>query len=199
MDKLKECALIFKSLLDVEYKIILGRKNVLTEFILEFEERDFHHLVGLQKLEDRSYTKGARDKIFNDILNDKITYNMISSSMFFERIEEKNIIGIRERIDSFLNIIDILDANNTCVKYSPNRNPTSKISCEYILENKDFEKPIYIFLDKRDKNNYKYCRSFFPKYKIDYTFRQTKMALLYKEKKNIPLNESIIQINKLKQ
>lgn len=197
MDKLKECALIFKSLLHVEYKIILGRKGTLTEFNINFEETDFHHLVGLQKLKDTPYSKGSGSKIFNDVLNDKITYDMISSSVFFERDEEKDIIGVKERINSFLHIIELLDSNNIYFKYSKNKNATSKIDAEYILENSYLEEIIYIFLDKRDNSDSRFCRSFFPKNNKDYTFKQTKMALLYKEKRNLLLNESIIQLNKL--
>lgn len=44
MDKLKECALIFKSLLQIEYKIILGRKGTLIEFNINFEETAFYCL-----------------------------------------------------------------------------------------------------------------------------------------------------------
>lgn len=197
MDKLKECALIFKSLLNVEYKIILGRKGTLAEFNINFEETDFHHMVGLQKLKDTPYSKGARAKIFNDILNDKITYDMISSSVFFEIDKEKDIIGVKERIDSFLHIIELLDSNNIYFKYSQNRNATSKINAEYILETKYLEKIIYIFLDKRNNSDNRFCRSFFPKSIKDYTIRQTKMTLLYKEKRNLLLDESIIQFNKL--
>jgi len=197
MDKLKQCALIFNSLLDIEYKIILGRKGVLTEFIINFEETDFYHLVGLQKLKDLAYLKGKRDKIFNDILEGKITYVMISSSKFFEKNKGKNIIGIRERINSFLHFIELLDSNNIYFKYSQNRNASSKIECQYLLENRYSEELAYIFLDKRDNSDYKFCRSFFPKDEKDYTSGQTKMTLLYKEKINSPLNESIIQLNKL--
>lgn len=198
MDKLKECALIFKSLLQIEYKIILGRKGTLTEFNINFEETDFHHMVGLQKLKDTPYSKGARSKIFNDILNDKITYDMISSSVFFEIDTEKDIIGVKERINSFLHIKELLDSNNIYFKYSPNRNASSKINAEYILETNYLEEIIYVFLDKRNNSDKRFCRSFFPKSIKDYTLRQTKMTLLYKEKRNLLLNESIVQFNKLK-
>lgn len=194
MDKLKECALIFKSLLNIEYKIILGRKGIQTEFSLNFKETDFHHLVGLQKLTDTPYAKGLGDKIFNDILNNDLTYDMISLSKFFFR--KKNLLGVKERIDSFLNIIELLDSNDSCFKYSENRNKYSNIKCEYILENKDLGQIIYTFLDKRDDSDYRFCRSFFPKSTRDFTSGQTKMALLYKEKINLQLNESTILIDK---
>ena len=52
MDKLQEKALSFKRLLDYEYRIILGRKNVQTEINISFEKSDFSHLIGLHKLTD---------------------------------------------------------------------------------------------------------------------------------------------------
>ncbi|OAA85389.1 PBECR4 domain-containing protein [Clostridium coskatii] len=198
MDKLKKCAVIFKYLLNIQYKIKLGRKGKLTEFNINFKECDFHHLVGLQKLKDISRLKAKREKVFNDILEDRISYEMISSSPFFEKDEGKNIIGIKERIDYFLHITELLDSNNIYFKYSQNRNASSNIQCEYILENKYLERIVYILLDKRTDCDYRYCRSFFPKDKKDYIIRQTRMTLLYKEKKNLLSGESIVQLNKLK-
>ncbi|MFI3237447.1 MAG: PBECR4 domain-containing protein [Lachnospiraceae bacterium] len=54
MDKLLACATAFHSLLDVEYRIVLGRKNQLTELHIRFEAVHFHHLMGLGKLNDSS-------------------------------------------------------------------------------------------------------------------------------------------------
>lgn len=52
MDKLQRRALSFKKLLDYEYKIILGRKDKTTEIAIDFEKKDFPHLIGLHKLTD---------------------------------------------------------------------------------------------------------------------------------------------------
>ena len=43
MDHLLECAEAFEQLLDVQYHIVLGRKNRLTELTLRFDPTEFHH------------------------------------------------------------------------------------------------------------------------------------------------------------
>ena len=64
MDHLLECAEAFEQLLDVQYHIVLGRKNRLTELTLRFDPTEFHHLVGLHKLRDLRLARGNREKIF---------------------------------------------------------------------------------------------------------------------------------------
>jgi len=198
MDKLKECAIAFQNLLDKQYKIILARKGKETEFVLTFDKTDFYHLIGLQKLKDLTYLKKDRAKIFDEIINDDITYTMISKSPFFEANKEKKQFGISQRINYFVNIEKILDSNNLAFKFNKTKNAWSLIDSEFIFENLDYDKEIYVFIDSRSENLDKFCRSFFPKEDTNYTKNQTKMALIYKEKINIKLNESIIQLNKLK-
>lgn len=196
MDKLKECAVKFKYLLDIEYKMILGRKGKTTHLNLDFDPHDFYHLVGLQKLEDLPYLRKDREIIFQQILNEEITYNMITKSLFFEKNEEKNILGIRARIDGFTHIIEILDSNNIYFKYNSKNNKSSYIKAIYLVEYRNLNNTIYVFADKRDYSEKIYCKSFFPKELQDYTLKQTKMTLLYKEKINKRLNENIIQFDR---
>lgn len=198
MDKLKECAIAFQNLLDKQYKIILARKGKETEILLTFDEADFHHLIGLKKLTDLGYLKKDRSKIFNQILNDEITYEMIRKSPFFEANESKKQYGIKDRINYFIHIESILDSNNLAFKFNKNKNAWLLMDCQYIFENLDFGNSIYVFVDERTYNGYKFCRSFFPRVDKDYTKNHTKMALIYKEKINLKLNESIIQLDKRK-
>lgn len=198
MDKLKACAISFQNLLSIQYKIMLGRKGKETELILTFDKKDFHHLVGLKKLEDMPNLKRDRAVIFDEILQGIITYDMISKSSFFEKDEEKNQFGIRNRIDYFIHIEKILDSNNLSFKYNKNKNAWSLIDGEYIFKNLDFDKEVFVFIDQRKDDKSKFCRSFFPKENRDYTKDQIKMALIYKEKINLTLGESIIQLDKRK-
>lgn len=198
MDKLKECAINFEKLLDIQYKIILAKKGKPTKFVLTFDKKDFHHLVGLQKLKDISNLKRDRAIIFDEILNDVITYDMISKSPFFESNEEKKQFGIKSRIDYFIHIEKILDSNNLSFKYNKNKNAWSVIDCEYIFKNSDFDRELFVFIDKRDNKENKFCRSFFPRENTDYTKEQIKMTLIYKEKINLTLGKSIIQLDKRK-
>ena len=52
MDLLKKCALNFEKILAYQYHFVVGRKGISREFLLNFDEADFHHLVGLHKLRD---------------------------------------------------------------------------------------------------------------------------------------------------
>ena len=103
MDKLRECAVVFNNLLNFQYNIVLGRKGVRRDICLTFNKIDFHHLVGLQYLTDRPQLNRDREKIFNKILNNEITYSHINGSDLFYVIEN--------RILSFVYIEQLLDDN----------------------------------------------------------------------------------------
>ena len=55
----------------------------------------------------------------------------------------------------------------------------------------------YLFIEKRDDPGKQYCKSFIQENNIDYTYGQTKMTLLYKEKINIKTGETEIQYDRL--
>ena len=83
MDHLLGCAEAFEQLLDVQYHIVLGRKNRLTELTLRFDPTEFHHLVGLHKLRDLRLARGNREKIFYQILSKTICMEDIKKSRYF--------------------------------------------------------------------------------------------------------------------
>lgn len=49
MDRLTNCVHAFEKLLDIQYRIIIGRKGKTTELYIRFSKHDFHHLMGLGK------------------------------------------------------------------------------------------------------------------------------------------------------
>lgn len=51
MDKLQKCAKAFENLLEIQYRIIIGRKGKTAELVIGFSKLDFHHLMGLGKTE----------------------------------------------------------------------------------------------------------------------------------------------------
>lgn len=201
MDRIKQYAMDYQQLLDVKYLIKLGRKGILTEIELYFTKKEFWHLVGLHKLKDITNLKQDRSKLFDLILAGKITDNMIQNSSFFKNNLELNYGGIEDRFNAFQYFQQLLDSNQAIFKYSPNKSKFSKISAEFLIVGKDFSynpNTLYLFLDKDKVFGRKYCCSFFPKTAKDYTFNQTSMTLLYKEKIRISTGESEIQLNKLK-
>lgn len=55
MDKLQKCAKAFENLLEIQYRIIIGRKGKTVELVIGFSKLDFHHLMGLGKLNTMLY------------------------------------------------------------------------------------------------------------------------------------------------
>lgn len=196
--KLKQAALSFEKLLDIEYKIILGRKNKETEFLIGFSKDHFFHLVGLQKLTDIDFPTENKGDLFDLILKGEITDDFISKSSKFDSI-------LKERLDPFIDIVDIMDTNSLIFKFNRGHYNWSNMRCKFILENIEPDKTIYVFIDSDEdilmdgeKVTKMFCRSFFLKGATDFTARSTSMALIYKEKINKKTNESIVQLNKLK-
>ena len=177
MDKLQERAISFKRLLDYEYKIILGRKNVQTEITISFEKSDFSHLIGLHKLADVLTGDIATEKIFDRCLSGKISYNTISKSTFFSKLGN--------RFEYFDRLENILDSNDIIFKCNTNSMAAySKIKADFGLKNILEELTFYLFIQKRNSSEKQFCKSFIQENTIDYTYGQTKMTLLYKEKIN---------------
>lgn len=189
-DKLYESAKAFSKLLNIRYKIIVGRKGQLVNINLEFEATEFVHLTGLHKLTDNEFLRTApREKVFQAALNNNINYSTISKSVRF--------LNIYNRIEYFAHLESMLDNNEIIFKYNTNRNTFSLIQADYLLQSQYNQKNMYIFIDKQPNSDTYFCRSFFPKGKKDYTVGQAKYTLLYKEKINKQSGKSIIQYNKL--
>ena len=73
----------------------------------------------------------------------------------------------------------------------------SRIIADFELKNVYEELIFYLFIERRYKSDKQYCKSFIQESNIDYTYGQTKMTLLFKEKTNTKTGESIIQYNRL--
>lgn len=188
MHHIRDCVVSFQSLLNKEYKFILGRKSKLVELRITFDEKDCFHLMGLQYLKDRPKLNKARDKIFYQILNNNINSDYLEESLNFPQI--------KERIRLFPHLEEILDSNETIFKYSEIFDGTSRIKADFLLSNKIYNKVVYLFLSK-DKEFY-FCRSFFPKTSRDYTLNQTAWTLLYKSKIDTKTGKEKVLFDKLK-
>ena len=111
MDKLQERAFSFKKLIDYEYKIILGRKGKKTELVINFEKTDFPHLIGLHKLTDVLNGNIATEKLFDDCLTGKVSYDTISKSEFFQKLG--NRFEYFDKLETMLDSNDIIFKCNT--------------------------------------------------------------------------------------
>lgn len=178
------CIASFSTLLDTHYNIHLGRSGKTISFQIGFSKQDCYHLMGLHHLEDRKDNRG-RNFIFDELLKSEEKRKNIASSSYIDQ----NII---DRIYYTGKLEQILDDNKTIFRYNQKSNyPYSQIEAEYLLDNFIDNREIYIFIDKRENSEERFCRSLFTKSNLDYTKRQAKWTLLYKEKV-ISDNSSII-------
>ena len=73
MDKLQKCAKAFEKLLEIQYRIIIGRKGKTVELVIGFSKLDFHHLMGLGKLKDLRIAKQNRRSVPFFVLYDSFS------------------------------------------------------------------------------------------------------------------------------
>ena len=92
----------------------------------------------------------------------------------------------------------MLDSNDTVFKCNTKKmSEFSRIVADFELKNIYEELIFYLFIEKRNRSEKLYCKSFIQESNIDYTYGQTKMTLLYKEKINKKTNERVVQYDKL--
>lgn len=85
VDLLLECAKNYEKLLEFAYHFVIARKGIQREFTLLFQKSDFHHIAGLHKLRDIfSAQRGSREELFDNILNETISQNLIQKSEFYK-------------------------------------------------------------------------------------------------------------------
>ena len=183
------CALAYEKLLDIEYYIIIGRKGKLTHLTLSFSKWDFHHLLGLGKLQDLALARQNREQVFEEILRGKIAYETLERSAYLAQIEN--------RFQPFSEIETILDDNRLVFHYLKKSNPFSIIDADYLLPTVHREDVVYLFISESEQAGSYFCRSFFPRTGRDYTKNQTKYTLLYKEKRNLRTGKVVVQYDKL--
>ena len=190
MDKLQIRAAAFRRLMDYEYIIKLGRKGRIIEFTLNFEPSDFLHLIGLHKLTDVINRRLPTAQTFYDCLRGNITYEQLSRCVFFK--------DLGNRFEYFDRLEEMLDSNDTVFKCNTSTlRKFSRITADFELKNIYEALTFYLFTDKRSYSDKQFCKSFINSETVDYTYGQTKLTLLYKEKVNIKTNERYIQYDRL--
>lgn len=89
MHNIYDCVDSFSSLLDTEYRLILGRKGEAVSLNITFDKKDCFHLMGLQYLTDRPELSRDRGKIFDEIKARVLTKEQIESSDLYEQIADR--------------------------------------------------------------------------------------------------------------
>lgn len=187
-DYLYQSAIAFKKLLPVKYRLFLGRKGKSFELVITFNPENFFHLDGLQKLNNYEWNRLEKDKIFNSVLNKKI-----SDAVFNNCASEEEIL---QRIKVFTQLETLLDDNNTAFFNFNAKIAKSKIRADYMAKGfLDGSQVVFFFFIKGDERNisdrgsYR-VNSIFPLSKQDFSLGQTKYTLLLKEK--ITANDKIL-------
>ena len=98
MDKLQKCAKAFENLLEIQYRIIIGRKGKTAELVIGFSKLDFHHLMGLGKLKDLRIAKQNRGSVFDEIITGITTYETLTT--FFVLYDSFSAMVRRKRFIS---------------------------------------------------------------------------------------------------
>ena len=184
MSNILDAVKVFNKLLDIEYEIILAKKDKKVQLNVVFQKEHCHHLLGLHYLTDRESLNKDRAMIFDKILSGKITANFIESSQFYSKI--------KDRVHYLAQLESIFDSNDTIFKYDEKENIlTSQITGEYLMKNIVESRNIFTFLDKTKDDKY-YCRSFFPQSFKDYSYRQKRWTVLLKKKIFKKFGEAIV-------
>lgn len=191
MDLLQGATTAFQKLLEYEYHFVLGRKGQTRDFYLNFDKGDFHHLAGLHKLKDiAQIQQGMREKIFNQILEGKITLSLIEKSEYYAQM--------KDRIFPLMDLEKLLDDNQLIFRYNEKVHKFSLIKADYLLEGCANKIPSFLFLGNRNCNEKEQmCRTFFRVGDKDYAQGQPQYTLLKKEKKHLPTGNVIIQYDRL--
>ncbi|SDP26712.1 hypothetical protein SAMN05216366_11154 [Selenomonas ruminantium] len=182
-DILRDAASTFLHLTNYEYHIILGRKMKQTHLTIRFLPDNFYHLAGLQKLKSAyPFQNLAHDKVFRQILSQKITANDISKDKAFPLISDR--LKVLAHLDT------ILDSNfSNFFRYDKNKIPFySALSADYIVKGTT-PQSIITFATFVNNNNVFYGNSIFPLSNFDYSKGQMQYTVLLKEKLNLKTNE----------
>jgi len=174
MGDILAAAKAYTHLLDVEYRIVLGKKKKQISLSIDFEKLHFYHLAGLHYLKDLADTlKGDRAIVFDKILNGNITQALLETSRHYPEIAE--------RIQYLTFLESIIDSNKTVFKYNKKLEAFSAIQADFLLKNEIQARNIFTFLSENPDGKY-FCRSFFPQTDKDYSNGQSTWTLLYKKK-----------------
>lgn len=199
MDILKNTALKYDRLLNVKYCFKVAKKKKLHEINLVFKSYNFYHLIGMQYLNDLNFGTTSKERIYKKILNGQITLMDLQKSAHYTS-------EIEERIQYLCKLEDILDNDYITFLFNPKSllpQVVTDINAKFLLVseiNDEYtgRQIAYFFIDEdRSLANSYFPRSFFLKKDADYTVRQSKMTLLYKEKVYIDEDNHLILINKL--
>lgn len=120
MDILQQAALSFQKLFEFDYHVKAGRKGKLFEVTLFFNSDNFHHLLGLHKLNDLPNISAHTNKasLFKNIIDGSLTHADIKMSLNYNEIDK--------RLTNFDRVENILKIDNEVIlRFDQNKAHTS--------------------------------------------------------------------------
>ena len=189
-DVFQNAAYEYQKLLNTQYNFIVGYKGKEFHICLNFSKDEFHHLAGLQYLNDIRYIRRTtRSEVFDKICQGEIDDKYLSKSTRYR--------DVLQRVSDVKNLEKFLDGDEVVFKFRKKADPNSKISADFILKNRSADLNTYFFIQKKSDETY-FGKSIFSRdlRKKDYTLGHTKCALLYKEKVDLKTNKKqILYVN----
>lgn len=187
MDEIYQSAKAFQNMLDIIYNMKISYKKKLLSFQLDFKKSDFFHLGGLHYLKDLDLGRNP-DIIFDNILNKKITDELLSKSKYYLEVPDNYVI-VKDRICNFKRIEDCLDSKSVLFKYIKDKNPYTNIKADFMFEvslNNGLDGNLtidtyYVFFAQRNNEKTYRLVSFFNK---NQAYKGDKAYWIYKEKVN---------------
>lgn len=185
----------FRKLLDYQYHFTVSYSKKMFDILLVFDERDFHHLAGLQYLSDIDIPKSAK-QLFRKIDSGKINDNILSTSVNYLKVND-SYANVKDRIHGLQYLCEYIESNNIIFKYVKNMNRYSSIEADFMIKSIVNHKAAYIFIRKRSKSDTYCICSFFVNPGVEY--KGIRPYWLYKSKINLLNNTEKIFIDKLNQ
>ena len=161
MDVIQECARNFRTLTETTtYVFHVSLNKRISVFEIDFEEKDFHHSIGLQYLKDIAIPRNTKKTIGWILDKDHPVTDkyLAQDSNYKGRADQERDVELR--ISEFRYLEEYLDVNNWVYLYSPKDSPykNSIIPCDYIIKSysKTRKQTVFIFLIRRNGINSPY-------------------------------------------
>lgn len=189
MDALKRSVMAFETLLKYEYRIVAGSKKTLLEMVLFFAKGHFMHLIGLHKLTDLQLQRYSKEKLYDMIMNDEITYEYLQKSIFFSEV--------KDRIELFPLLEIALDSNEVMIKYRKGFARGTLISATYIIVYEHEGVNLHYFVDEDADTGKYFGKSFFGRTDDKFLRNQQTFKVLKKYKDDTQNDSSLVLSDKL--
>ena len=189
----------YSELLDIEYCLILGRKNKSDQVKIVFDKTAWFHVAGLHYLTDIDINQNRRalSSFFDEIIRESITEEYFRKSVYYESILDRS--ELLSRLGEFIEEIDnksigIFGFSKARAKFF------TKIDGDYLISDlRNAANPVNMFLvfEKRADGILVPASAFYPDIDkrsgkpLDYTDGQMKYTLLKNTRNNIRENTSV--------